>query len=70
MKRTSELLNIMVLDQPKAHEGMQKHAVRRDVFVTLDSGRQGSNTAVVPLRGAGWNGVICNPMKNAQGPCQ
>jgi hypothetical protein len=34
---TSELLDMMVLDKRKAHERIQKHAVRRDVFETLDA---------------------------------
>jgi len=37
MMRRSELLDMMVLDQRKAHVWVQKHAVRRDVFVTLNS---------------------------------
>jgi hypothetical protein len=38
--RTSKLLKKAVQDRRKVHEGMQKHAIRRGVFVTLDSGRQ------------------------------
>jgi hypothetical protein len=37
MMWTSELLDMMVLDKRKAHERIQKHAVRRDVFETLDA---------------------------------
>ncbi|WP_024334630.1 hypothetical protein [Desulfotignum balticum] len=40
MMWTSELLDMVVLDRAKPHERMQKHAVRCDVSVTLDSGRQ------------------------------
>lgn len=35
--RRSELLDMMVLGQRKAYVWVQKHAVRRDVFVTLNS---------------------------------
>jgi hypothetical protein len=40
MMWTSELLAKAVQDQRKAHAWMQKHAMRRGAFVSLDGGRQ------------------------------
>jgi hypothetical protein len=38
--RVLNLLEQMVLDRRKVHAGMQKHALERDIFVTICRGRQ------------------------------